>query len=236
MIPRDKIAVLLPVYNESAHLEELIPSILRGGFHVLVVDDGSSDRSAELAERLGAKLVRNSGNRGKGYALRMGFHHLLQAGFDWIVIMDSDGQHISADIARFIEKAESGLYGIINGSRLEAPKRMPPLRLWTNLTMSRIVSFVARQEIKDAQCGFKMLSAAFLREARLVSDKFEIEDELLLEAVRLGYRIASVPVTSAYGIERSHIRPIHDTVRFLRFILRRLMRSRAAGRGSQREG
>ncbi len=236
MIPRDKIAVLLPVYNESRHLEEVIPSIRRQGLHVLVVDDGSSDRSAELAEKLGAELVSNSGNRGKGYALRTGFHHLLKSGFDWIVIMDSDGQHIPADIPRFIEKAESGSFGVINGTRLEAPKRMPPLRLWTNLIMSGIVSLVARREIKDAQCGFKMLSAAFLREARLESDKFEIEDELLLEAVRLGYRIACVPVTSAYGIERSHIRPFHDTLRFLKFVILRLTRSPgAAARGSKVE-
>ena len=91
-------------------------------------------------------------------------------------------------------------------------------------SMSWIVSLIANQKIEDAQCGFKMLSSAFLKRARLISNKFEIEDELLLEASRLGFAIVSVPITSAYGTEHSHIHPVIDTLRFFRFLLTQILK------------
>ena len=221
MTPR--VAVLVPVYNEARFLGGFLERLKLQGLHVLVVDDGSTDGSLEVAGSYGAETLSLPVNSGKGSALRAGFSRLLEQGFDWIIVMDGDGQHRPEEIPRFLrflEEAAEGGFGIINGTRLENPKGMPLVRLLTNRFMSYMVGRIAGQPIRDSQCGYKMLSADFIRCAELHSNRFEIEDELLLEAVRLKYKIAFVPVTTVYGEEDSHIRPMTDTVRFLRFVAR----------------
>jgi glycosyltransferase involved in cell wall biosynthesis len=224
MIPREKVAVLIPVYNEAAGLGPVLDRLKTLGLRVCVVDDGSTDGSGDIARGRGVETLAQEPNAGKGAALRRGFRHLADGTCAWIVVMDGDGQHRPEEIPRFLEKAASGDYGVVNGDRLGDPRGMPALRLFTNRLMSFVVGLVAGQRIPDTQCGFKMLSADFVRRAHLGCDRFEIEDELLLEAARLKYKITSVPVTTVYADERSHIRPFRDTVRFLRFISGRIFR------------
>ena len=218
MLDRSRVAALLPVNNEARNLQQLLERIKKQGLFVLVVDDGSEDTSVAVARASGVEVLPLGKNLGKGRALRAGFDHLLQGSYDWILIMDSDGQHLPEEIPLFLQKAASGEYGIVNGNRLENPKKMPLVRYWTNRIMSVIVSRLIRQEVRDSQCGYKMLSTKFLREAHLTADHFEIEDDILLEAARLHYSIVHVPITSVYGKEVSRIHPIGDTVRFIRFI------------------
>ena len=139
----DKIAVLAPVYNEADHLAAFLERLKHQGYPILVVDDGSSDRSAQIARAKNVDLIVFSGNQGKGNALRAGFRQLLAKGMEWIIIMDSDGQHLAEEIPIFIAKAREGGYGIINGNRLWRPLGMPGLRLFVNHLMSGIVSLLA---------------------------------------------------------------------------------------------
>lgn len=229
MIERALVAVLVPAYNEERHLAAFLDRLAQERLHVLVVDDGSTDGTSEIARSKGVETVRLERNGGKGAALREGFRRLAGRGFEWIVIMDGDGQHLPSDIGGFLRAAAAAPGSVVNGNRLDDPRGMPAVRKWTNLTMSAVISAMARTRIRDSQCGFKMLPAAFLRRAELRCDRFEIEDEILLEAARLGFGITHAPVTSVYGNEDSHIHPLRDTARFLRFVLRRLASGRKRG-------
>lgn len=223
MIPRERVAVLVPVFNEARHLGVFLDRLKAQGIFALVVDDGSRDDSGNVARAKGFEVLALGANRGKGGALRAGFAELIRRGFEWIVILDGDGQHRPEEIPLFLEKASADGHGVLNGSRLANPAGMPAVRLLTNRFMSWIIGSLARQRIEDTQCGYKMLSRAFLKQAVLKSDRFEIESEILLEAGRLGFAIASVPIMSVYGEEKSHIRPARDTLRFIRFVIKRII-------------
>lgn len=223
MIAREKIAILTPIYNEAKFLPEFLPRLTKQGLYVLAVDDGSTDGSLEIVRARGVEYISVSKNAGKGNALRLGFTRLIELGYEWIIVMDSDLQHLPEEVPLFIEKAGSGAsYGIVNGTRMRHPKGMPPVRFLTNHFMSLVLSAVAGQWISDTQCGYKMISVDLIRHACLQTGHFEIEDELLLEAARLKVKIGFVPVTTVYGSEVSHINPVTDTIRFIRFLARRL--------------
>jgi len=157
-------------------------------------------------------------NQGKGASLRAGFASAIAAGYDDVVTMDADGQHDPRDLAHFLTAAQDHPEAaMIIGARLER-HRMPLARRWTNRLMSWWLSRLSGVEVPDTQCGFRLIRANFLRQCRLVSQHFEIESELVLEAARLKQPILSIPIRTLYHHEASHIHPVRDTVRFLRLL------------------
>jgi len=112
---------------------------------------------------------------------------------------------------------------MVVGNRVQERWRMPRIRRWTNQVMSRVVSWVARQDIPDSQCGFRVIRREVLEQMRLSSRHFDIETELLLAASRAGWRVSSVPIRAIYAHHSSHIRPLVDGLRFVRLVLRYLL-------------
>ena len=211
--------VIVPAYNAAASLAPLITRARALGFEVLVVDDGSNDSTAQVAERAGARVVQSAVNQGKGAALQRGFAEALHLGCDLIITMDADGQHDPEELPRFVRAAtEQPQAGLIIGNRMAEVHHMPWLRRWTNRCMSWWLSRAAHQRVPDSQCGFRLMRRAFLSRCRLTSGHFEIESELILEAARLGVPIQSLPIRTVYGDEHSHIHPLRDTIRFVRML------------------
>ena len=218
-----KWCVLIPARNESAAIGGVVASLVGQGVDVLVIDDGSTDQTAQAARAAGARVLSRSGAHGKGTALRDGFAWAVSRDYEAVVTMDADGQHAPADARRLVEAAASSDAGIIIGNRMRQPKRMPLVRRWTNGFMSAILSLMARQHVPDTQCGLRLIRTTLLRDCHLQSDHFEIESELVLEAARVGARIASIPIRSIYRLERSQINPLSDTYRFFRFLWHRAL-------------
>jgi len=217
--------VLIPAYNEAHRIAEVVARSLAACPHVLVVDDGSSDGTAALAEREGAVVIRHGRNQGKGQALRTGFAAAWERGFDAAITLDADGQHEPEDIPRFVAEAASDpRIGIVLGCRMSGTLGMPFVRLYTNRLTSAVVSAFAGQRIADSQCGFRLIRREVLQSVRLRTSRFDTESELLIEAGRKGWRIAEVPIRTIYGSERSKINALFDTLRFLRLAARYLLR------------
>ncbi len=212
------IAVVIPAHNEAAAIGPLTASVRALGYDVIVVDDGSSDNTGVLAKAAGACVLSTGQKSGKGNALRAGFDHALQRGYGAVVAMDGDGQHHPSDIRSFVECFEKSGASLVNGSRMHDPRGMPPLRLAVNALMSWIISLMCSQRIEDTQCGFRLIAADVLKNVRLECSDFEIETELLVKASRKGFKIASVDIQSIYRGEKSKIRPVRDTLRFIRYI------------------
>ena len=223
----NRYCVVLPAFNEGNHIGEVIREILKQPVEVLVVDDGSGDDTVLIARAAGATVVEHSLNAGKGAALETGFNHAMQHGYDALITMDADGQHDPQDIARFIDAFERTGISVLIGNRMSDTRSMPVIRKMTNRFMSWLLGRHMRQYIPDTQNGFRLYQSDILPMVRSKAKGFAAESEVLLKLDAIGIRMDSIPVATVYGTEHSKIRPIKDSVRFFKMLLKYLIRSRS---------
>ncbi len=216
------VAALIPAYLERRHIAQVVRRTLPYVGEVLVIDDGSGDETADRAEAAGARVLRHARNQGKGAAIKTGFRDLVKRNFTHIMMLDADGQHLPEEIPRFLAEASQTDAQMILGSRMEDTSGMPPLRRLTNRAMSRVISRICRQPIPDSQCGFRLLHVDIVPFLFCPSNAYEYETEMLFIAARSGHRISSVPVSTVYADETSKIRPVRDSLRFARLVVRYL--------------
>lgn len=215
-----KICVIIPTYNEGNAIAKLAREIRQQELDLLVIDDGSSDNTYRIAKDNGATVLRNLNNEGKGASLIKGFNYALNRDFDAVITMDGDGQHLPEEIPYFISKAARSDSGILIGNRMWKRKNMPFVRVLTNKFMSSLISFLAKQDIPDTQCGFRLIKKIVLQKIKLQTSKYETESEIIIKASRLGFKIESIPIKTIYKGQKSQINPIIDTLRFIKFIAR----------------
>lgn len=225
--------VVLPAYNVARHLPDLVAAMRREqpDVRILAVDDGSADDTVAVARTLGLELIEHPQNRGKGAALMTGFGWAGEQGIERVFTMDADGQHLPREMQAFLDVMDATGADIVVGSRMDQVGEMPWLRLMTNRFTSWVVSRLAGSRIPDSQNGFRLFRTSCLAGIRVRSTRFDFESEILVRLGRRGARIASVPITSVYGDERSSINPIVDTVRFFRLVLH-LILTRNEGNGT----
>lgn len=217
-----RVCIIIPTYNESAAVGKIIQRIRQQDREAVVIDDGSTDATAQISQDYGAIVLRNSKNQGKGFSLIRGLRYALDKNFDAAITMDGDGQHSPEDIPHFIQKAQSSEVGIIIGNRMHNPQRMPIIRILTNKFMSWLISKLIKQKIPDTQCGFRLIKKELLEKIKFTTQHFETESEILFQASYLGYKIESISIKTIYQKERSQISPLLDTIRFISFIWRQI--------------
>jgi len=220
-----KIYALIPSYNAQKTIAQIITIIKDMGIPVIVVDDGSRDKTESEAKLAGAIVLRHRKNEGKGAALRNGFNYLISnTDCDAVITIDSDGQHDPKSIPEFLKKAsEDDKIGVVVGNRMAQTAEMPWIRIVTNKFMSWTISKICRQHIADTQCGYRLVKRPVLENIKLLTSNFEVESETLIRASRLGYKIASIPIQSIYSKKvSSKINPFIDTLRFIIFIIKEI--------------
>ncbi len=221
--------VVVPAYMEQRKINDVVRRIGKYSSHVIVVDDGSTDRTSEEASEAGAVVLRHERNMGKGAALNSGFTYARFNDFHCLITMDADGQHDPADIPRFIEAHRRTGIPVLVGNRMAVPEKMPFLRRWTNRLMSWYLSRKMRQYVPDTQCGFRLYRCDVIPFIATEAERYAAESEILLHVASRGIRIDSVPIDAIYGDEESKINPFMDTLRFLRMI-----HKEAGGKGRAR--
>jgi len=210
--------VVIPAYNAAKTIGPLVRQVKQLALDPVVVNDGSTDETVQAATEAGALVISHLQNQGKGSALRTGFAFALQAGYDAVVTMDSDGQHDPQEIPHLLDVASLPQATVVVGHRLVDGWCMPVLRRWTNRLMSWIVSLLARQRIPDSQCGFRVIRRQVLSTIHLSTRRFDLETELLLATTRRGWRVISVPIRTIYRHHPSSIHPVWDGLRFIRLV------------------
>jgi glycosyltransferase involved in cell wall biosynthesis len=227
-----RLVALIPAHDEAARIERVIAGAVRH-LPVLVVDDGSSDATAAVAEEAGARVIRQVPNQGKGAALRAGFAAALAEGAEAVLTLDGDGQHDPSEIASFL-----GLYArrTIAGTPTElivgrrSFRRMPPVRRLANLLGTLTLSAAVGQWIHDNQSGYRLIGRRLMT-AMLESTEsgFAFEVEMIAVCLREGWSIGWVPIRTIYGDETSHIQPAEHLREFLAITARarRIARSPA---------
>jgi glycosyltransferase involved in cell wall biosynthesis len=218
---RSRIAAVIPAYQEEKHVAEVAQRARTQLENILVIDDGSTDATAERARSTGVDVVVHRQNRGKGESIKTGLRYWLERGSEYVVLLDGDGQHLPEEISRFVEAAASDKEAkIFIGSRMSDTSTMPLVRRLVNRYMSGKISRVCGQQIPDTQCGFRMLHREIIPEVLTGASRFEYETEMLIIGSRKGHRIASVPITTVYSDEVSSINPVRDTLRFFKLMRR----------------
>ena len=218
------VGVVIPALNAARFLGPLLDEIraLHPELRLLVVDDGSTDGTADTARAHGAETAVHPVNRGKGAALLTGYAWARTQGLDWVISMDADGQHLPSDLAGFLAVARRGKADVAVGDRMADTTGMPWLRLATNRFTSTVVSNLAGTRIPDSQNGYRMLRTRLLHDLRLTTTNYDMESEILVRLARRGARVTAVPTATVYGDETSSIHPLRDTVRFFRLAARLL--------------
>jgi len=208
-----RIAVLIPAYNAAASLRGVIEGIKGYLSSIVVVDDGSTDATAEIALAAGVHVLRHRINRGKGVALRTGFWFLLHEGCRAVITMDADGQHDPSYIPLFIRAYEEGRGDIVIGSRAGEFHAMSWLRRFWNQLGVKAVSKLIGTPLTDTQSGYRLIKAEVLQGLPLRAAGYEGELELLIKACKRGHPVVEIKVTTHYidGRPSSHFRPVKDT-------------------------
>lgn len=219
--PAIRWCVLLPAYHEAGRIGETVRAVSAYCPNIVVVDDGSTDRTAEEARRAGAFVIVHERNMGKGAALRTGFRHVLEEAFDCVITMDGDGQHAPDDLPGFRDVYRREWCRVVVGNRMEDSRTMPLVRRLTNRLMSWLLSRHMGQRVPDTQNGYRLYDRRVLPLLMDdVAEGFAADSESLLSLSDAGERIASSPTRIIYADEKSKIRPIRDTIKFFGMLRR----------------
>jgi glycosyltransferase involved in cell wall biosynthesis len=211
------IVALIPAHDEAPRIGPVVVAA-RKQLHVIVVDDGSADSTAERAREAGAEVIEQRPNQGKGMALRTGFRQALAEDAEAILTLDGDGQHDPAEIPQFLEAwSADPRPDLVIGRR--SFRSMPPARRMSNELGGRAFSWAVGRPIPDNQSGYRLVSRR-LAEATLASDEpgFAFEVEQITTCIRMGGTIAWVPIRTIYAGAPSHIRPIVHLREFVRIV------------------
>ncbi|MDY7095787.1 MAG: glycosyltransferase family 2 protein [Acidobacteriota bacterium] len=209
-----RLAALIPAYQAERWVEAVARGAAEQLPRVLVVDDGSTDGTADAARRGGAEVLSLPENRGKGAALAAGFAHLFADDHPAVLTLDADGQHLPSEIPKLIPAWQQGA-DLVFGSRSHLFAEMSGLRRVSNGLSSRIISFVSGVSLDDVQTGFRIYTRHLLEATGFPEQRFDAESAVVVRAGRRGFRLASVPVQlgGADGRGSSHYRALVDGLR-----------------------
>jgi glycosyltransferase involved in cell wall biosynthesis len=221
-----RVVVVIPALNEERAIRAIVESVLAICPHVIVIDDGSTDRTVDCIADLPHTLIRHATPLGKGQGLRDGFRKARELGFDAVIAMDGDGQHLASDIPRLLAAARAHPEHIVIGARVRHRANQPNARRRANAVADWGISWACALPIADTQSGQRYYPLGALELADLAADDFVFEAALLIAATReknLG--VVSVPIDSRYQGEfrLSHFRPVRDVTRITLYTIGRIL-------------
>jgi len=215
-----KVALILPAYNEEKNIEivikeakEFVPNSL-----IIVVDDGSKDRTFELAKKSGVIVLRHEKNKGKGEAIKTGFNYLKGKAADYIIVADTDRQYNIKDAPKFLKALKEERADFVMGKRDWS--KVPLRHRLGNLVWRISFNLLFGKNLEDTNCGF----VAFSREAMekikdYIHGGYILEDEMLIAAVKNKFKIAQIPVEVSYRKKAGFLMGIRRVLGVLIFIL-----------------
>ncbi|HRN94403.1 MAG: glycosyltransferase family 2 protein [Chitinophagales bacterium] len=212
-----KCCVLLPTYNNHRTLEQVIKDVLEFSNDVCVVNDGSTDETSEILSRYAQlKVLSYSPNQGKGWALRKGFEFAKSLGYDYVISMDTDGQHFASDLPNMLQALEENRNAIIIGARNMNQESVPGKSSFGNKFSNFWFNLETDIKLPDTQSGYRVYPVKAMENIKFFTRKFEFEIEVIVRAAWAGINVIAIPVKVYYppaGERVSHFRPFNDFTR-----------------------
>lgn len=192
-----KIYLVIPAYNEAKRIENLLESLKEINLPAILVDDGSLDKTFELAKKYPVTVLRHKVNLGKGAALKTGCEAAILLGAEAVILMDSDGQHKVSDLPKFVGKISMETYDVVFGSR-NLNIGVPLVRYIGNKIESVLISLLYGIYISDPICGFRAITKKAYQKMKLESTGYDIETEMVIKTKQFGFKYCEVPVETVY--------------------------------------
>lgn len=209
--------VLIPTYNNAGTLAQVISDVKEYASDVIVVNDGSTDNTAEILTAIeDIHIISYAENRGKGYALKLGLSKAYEWGYRYAITIDSDGQHYADDIAVFVERIEQSPDTLLIGARNLTADNMPSKNSFANKFSNFWFKIETGQSLSDTQSGYRLYPLEKLQNIRLITRRYEFEVEIIVRAAWRGVKVENVPVKVYYAPDDkrvSHFRPLRDFTR-----------------------
>jgi glycosyltransferase involved in cell wall biosynthesis len=203
--PQKGLYAVLPAFNEELVIGTVVLRTRQYVDRVIVVDDGSSDRTAEVAKLAGADVIRLDHNTGKAYALLLGLRHARNTGCTVAVMLDADGQHDPSEIQRVAGLVSIGKADLVIGSRFLYKNRgIPPYRQFGQKTLDIFTNIGSKASVTDSQSGFRALSCQALDNLDFKSDGYNVESDMIAHFSAIGLPIMEVPITVNYDVPHKH--------------------------------
>jgi glycosyltransferase involved in cell wall biosynthesis len=221
----ERFCAAIPALNAARTLPAVLRAVRKQVETVVVVDDGSSDETSRVASEGGATVLRHDVNRGKGAALKTAFAWALERGFDGVITLDADGQHLPAEIAKLVGARHGTGADLIIGGRSHLFAQMLPRRRNANRFSAWSIAKAAGTNVTDSQSGFRLYSRRLLERVKLRSDGFAMESEVIVRSGRSGFHIITIPIELGFvdGLATSHYKPVKDTLRIAWTVLKALI-------------
>lgn len=225
MKPQD-LCALICAYNEESTISDIVSRTRAQVGKVFVLDDGSRDKTRELAKAAGAEVISLPSNQGKGQALRTGFSYLSDKPYQGVITLDADGQHLPEEIPGFLKKLNQGYDAVIGKRNFHAPE-VPVMRKIGNSLYSLSLSRINHQPVYDPECGYRAFRTEILPSlADVKTDGFTYEAEVLVCLLRGQFKIGWTDISTVYIPGRkSKIKPVQHTLNSIKFCLRCMHRS-----------
>ena len=187
---------VIPAYNEQNSIGSIVKNTKKYIDNVIVVDDGSKDKTKETAENAGAIVLRHLVNLGKGAALKTGCDYAVKNGARFIIALDADAQHNPDDIPRFIEKLKK--YDVVFSCR-KLSRKMPFVLRFGNWFISKAVRFLYKIDLNDTQCGFRAFSKTAYKKLRWNASDYSMESEMIAKAGKQRLKYVQIPIETIYS-------------------------------------
>lgn len=191
------IFVVIPAFNEVRRIDNVLENIKNTNLPAILVDDGSFDKTFELAKKYPVTVLRHKVNLGKGAALKTGCEAAILLGAEAVILMDSDGQHKASDLSKFVEKIDSGSYDVVFGSR-NLNFGIPLVRFLGNKAASILISLLFGIYVSDPICGFRAVTKKAFEKINWKSTGYDVETEMVIKASQLKLRYCEVGVETVY--------------------------------------
>lgn len=197
-----KIYIVIPAHNEEKRVKSVLKKIMKQNLNVVVVDDGSGDKTHEVISNIVIRypkleVLRHKVNLGKGAAMTTGAEYAFKSGADAVVFMDSDGQHDAGDLPLFVKKLNENRDSLIVGTR-NLSYGVPLIRYLGNKFSSVLVAFLFHSYVSDLLCGFRAMTKNTYKKIVWDSAGYGVETEMIVNAAKRGVKITEVPINAVY--------------------------------------
>ena len=212
----NKLLVAIPVYNNQATVARVVSNVKACGFPLVVVDDGSTDRTLSEAQGQKAVCLSYKPNRGKGYAIRQAFAYAAKEGYTHVLTMDADGQHYASDIPAFVREMQENPEALVIGARNLQAGNMPGKNTFANRFSNFWYRLETGKKLSDTQSGFRLYPLRGLEGMRFFSKRYAFETEIIVKASWRGIPVKNIPIEVYYppkGEWVSHFKPFRDFAR-----------------------